>query len=34
MKIDVRGEICPYPMMKTSEALKKTRGRRNSGSTD
>ena len=23
MKIDVRGEICPYPMMKTSEALKK-----------
>ena len=21
--IDVRGEICPYPMMKASEALKK-----------
>ncbi len=26
MKIDVRGEICPYPMMKTSEALKKLEG--------
>ena len=26
MKIDVRGEICPYPMMKTSEALKKLDG--------
>jgi TusA-related sulfurtransferase len=22
-RLDVRGEICPYPMMKTSEALKK-----------
>jgi len=22
-EIDVRGEICPYPMMKASEALKK-----------
>lgn len=26
MKIDVRGEICPYPMMKTSEALKELEG--------
>ncbi len=26
MKIDVRGEICPYPMMKTSEALKNLEG--------
>jgi tRNA 2-thiouridine synthesizing protein A len=23
--LDVRGEICPYPMMKASEALKKLR---------
>ena len=22
MKLDVRGEICPYPMMKTEQALK------------
>jgi tRNA 2-thiouridine synthesizing protein A len=22
-QVDVRGEICPYPMMKASEALKK-----------
>ncbi len=22
-KLDVRGEICPYPMMKTVQALKK-----------
>lgn len=22
-KLDVRGEICPYPMMKAAEALKK-----------
>jgi tRNA 2-thiouridine synthesizing protein A len=22
MKLDVRGEICPYPMMKTDQALK------------
>lgn len=22
MKLDVRGEICPYPMMKTVDALK------------
>ena len=26
MKIDVRGEICPYPMMKTAEALKELDG--------
>ena len=26
MKIDVRGEICPYPMMKTAEAHKKLEG--------
>jgi tRNA 2-thiouridine synthesizing protein A len=24
-QLDVRGEICPYPMMKASEALKKLR---------
>lgn len=23
MKLDVRGEICPYPMMQAVEALKK-----------
>lgn len=23
MKLDVRGEICPYPMMKAVEAMKK-----------
>lgn len=23
MELDVRGEICPYPMMKAVEALKK-----------
>jgi len=23
MKLDVRGEICPYPMMKATAALKK-----------
>ena len=22
MKLDVRGEICPYPMLKTEQALK------------
>ncbi len=22
-QLDVRGEICPYPMMKTAQALKK-----------
>lgn len=25
-KLDVRGEICPYPMMKTVQALKKLKG--------
>ena len=25
-QLDVRGEICPYPMMKASEALKKLPG--------
>ena len=25
-QLDVRGEICPYPMMKASEALKKLSG--------
>ena len=29
MKIDVRGDICPYPMMKTAEALKKLDGDEN-----
>ena len=24
-QLDVRGEICPYPMMKTVQALKKLR---------
>lgn len=23
MKVDVRGEVCPYPMMKAVEAMKK-----------
>ena len=26
MKLDVRGEICPYPMMRTVSALKKLSG--------
>ncbi|MBI2866614.1 MAG: sulfurtransferase TusA family protein [Chloroflexi bacterium] len=26
MKVDVRGEICPYPMMKAVEAMKKAKG--------
>ena len=26
MKLDVRGEICPYPMMKAVEAMKKLKG--------
>ena len=26
MKVDVRGEICPYPMMKAIEAMKKAKG--------
>ncbi len=25
MQLDVRGEVCPYPMMKASEAMKKSR---------
>lgn len=25
-QLDVRGEICPYPMMKTVQALKKMKG--------
>lgn len=27
MKLDVRGEVCPYPMLKTVEAMKKLKGR-------
>lgn len=27
MKVDVRGEICPYPMMKAVEAMKKVKGK-------
>ena len=26
MELDVRGEICPYPMMKAVEAMKKLNG--------
>lgn len=26
MKLDVRGEICPYPMMKAADALKRLQG--------
>ena len=26
MELDVRGEICPYPMMKAVEAMKKMKG--------
>lgn len=26
MDLDVRGEICPYPMMKAVEAMKKVKG--------
>ncbi len=25
VKLDVRGEVCPYPMMKASEAMKKAK---------
>ncbi len=25
MKVDVRGEICPYPMMRAVEAMKKAK---------
>ena len=27
MQLDVRGEICPYPMMKAVEAMKKLDGK-------
>lgn len=27
MKLDVRGEVCPYPMMKAVEAMKQLDGR-------
>ena len=27
MKLDVRGEVCPYPMLKAVEAMKKLNGR-------
>ena len=27
MDLDVRGEICPYPMIKAVEAMKKTKGK-------
>jgi TusA-related sulfurtransferase len=27
LKLDVRGEVCPYPMLKAVEAMKKLRGR-------
>ncbi len=27
MKLDVRGEVCPYPMMKAVEAMKKSKDR-------
>ncbi len=27
MKIDVRGEVCPYPMLEAVEAMKKLKGR-------
>jgi tRNA 2-thiouridine synthesizing protein A len=26
MKLDVRGEVCPYPMLKAVDAMKKLRG--------
>ena len=26
MELDVRGEICPYPMLKAVEAMKKLKG--------
>ncbi|MDA1097109.1 MAG: sulfurtransferase TusA family protein [Chloroflexi bacterium] len=28
VKLDVRGEVCPYPMMKAVEAMKKAKGTR------
>lgn len=27
MKLDVRGEMCPYPMLKAVDAMKKLAGR-------
>ncbi|MBI2324861.1 MAG: sulfurtransferase TusA family protein [Chloroflexi bacterium] len=27
MKLDVRGEVCPYPMLKAVEAMQKLKGR-------
>jgi TusA-related sulfurtransferase len=27
MKLDVRGEVCPYPMLKAIDAMKKLKGR-------
>ena len=27
MNLDVRGEVCPYPMMKAVEAMKKVKGK-------
>ncbi len=27
MRLDVRGEVCPYPMLKAVEAMKKLKGR-------
>lgn len=27
MKLDVRGEVCPYPMLRAVEAMKKLKGR-------
>ena len=29
MELDVRGEICPYPMMKAVDAMKKLNGTEN-----
>ena len=29
MELDVRGEICPYPMMKAVDAMKKVKGEEN-----
>ena len=26
MELDVRGEVCPYPMMKAVEAMKRLKG--------
>lgn len=26
MKLDVRGEVCPYPMLKAVDAMKKLKG--------